>query len=183
MVKNCLIISLILVFFSACFFLDKSSLTDSQVTNYIKAYNAIKKVAPDMAKNMDGKNTNGLDEFKKFEKVIVQNGFKDFTEFVFTTQKIMVAFSMLQSDVYMDKMKELEGTGMDSFKDLMDNPNISSTDMEEIKKSLEKNKADFEKNKKIADGVLNFVSKQTDTKSLEVVKSHFKELEDCFKTY
>jgi len=162
--------------------MNKESLTDTQVTNYIKTYNAIKKVAPDMAKNMNN-NVNGLSEFKKFEKIIIENGFKDFTEFVFTTQKIMVAFSLLQNDVYMEKMKDLETSGMKNFEEMLNNPNLSDSDKEEINKTLEKNKTEFLKNKKIADSVLNFVSKQTDDKSLEVVRNHFKDLEDCFKTY
>lgn len=171
------------LFISGCFILNKSSLTDEQITNYIKTYNALKKVSPDLAQKMNNKTTDGLKEFKKFEKIVVENGFKDFTDFIFTTQKITIAFSILQSEVYMNKLKDLEKSGTDAFKDLLKSSNLSSEEMNNIKQTIEKNKSNFEKNKKIADGVLNFFSGRTDPKNLEAVRNRFKDLEKCFTQY
>ncbi|NPV02874.1 MAG: hypothetical protein HPY53_15990 [Brevinematales bacterium] len=149
-----------------------TKLNDDLVKKYIAAY----KVMQDKGVSSEGE---GVDD-KVLDEAAKQAGFKDLNDFMMVQASVLAAYSIIASQQYIDTMEEMQSPEYDKWKEIFDNPDIPEEQKAEAKKEMEKAKAEWEKNKKVAEPVMGFVSSLIDKDSAAVVKKYEKELGELF---
>ena len=190
---------LLILLLSGCFgFSGKTIvLTDALVKSFIKAQTELFKKGGELAgyakKAESGNIDSGKAGYDNFLKIIQKAGFKDLKEYLETAAKVGLVFSVVQSDIYVDKMnqlfedqKSLIGENSE-FRKMLNDPDIPEETKKEIRKSLKEAenqiagaKKEFDQNKEWADLVLNWAKKGVDEESAKIVLKHKDELEKMF---
>ncbi len=176
-------------------------LTDAQVLAYIKVYTELRKAGPSFLEkiNQDPENPlNGQAGFNDFEKIIKQNGLKDYQEFVILNAKIGALFSIMQGEQAMSMYENMTESGsamMDAgiagFQKIIDNPDMPEETKQSARESIEelrKGKNDINdnwaKNKPWADFVLDKTKKISGLivhdQDIQMVKKYEKEIMEAY---
>lgn len=186
----------------SCGVVDKGdSLTDEQVLNYIKVYKKMREAAPGMLEKINQNPDDsqaGKEGFNNFENIIKDGGLKDYPQFVMLNAKIGSIFSIMQATEGMDKFSNMNESSKNmldeviaEYQKIIDDPempeetkNSARQGIEELKKSKKELSENWEKNKFLADFVLNQVKKISglivDEADIEVVKHHEKEIMEAY---
>jgi len=178
-----------------CFFCACSppgpELTDDLVMRYIKAYNGIRKIAPDLARRMaaykgegePGLETAGQQGFDDLQKVVQDAGFRDMAEFVTVNAKIAWAFNYVQAVRAIDEFQQLHDNGLADFDRALADPEVP----EETKTALREGRArlatEFARNKSWADLTMRGVKLFSDDKARAVIERHREALEKAYVGY
>ena len=180
---------------------EKGTLTDELVLKYIKIYKNLREKAPSILENLNENGETaeaGKDGFSDFEDIIKDGGIKDFSEFVKLNAKIGAIFSILQATKGMDKAQDLQNSsskmmsdGEKFIQEQLNNPDVPEETKAELRKALEELKKgsqqldnSYNKNRKIAEFVMENVKKITGTivnkKDIEIVKKHETEIFEAY---
>ncbi len=162
-------------------------ITDEVVVKYIKAYNNLRKIAPELANRMSKYSGQGepdaaagLQGYAELEKAVQEAGFKDMPEFVQVNAKIAWAFNYLQAQRGMSRFQKMQDIGMQEFDKALANPDVPESTKAELRKAKEKAQADYAKNKKWADLTMSGVKLFSDEKTKAVIERHRKEIESAY---
>lgn len=169
----------------ACSFLKGPEITDQTVENYIKAYEGMKRVAPQFVSQMDQTGGDpatmqGNEGYQKIEAIIKESGFSSYAEFVQVNAKIAAHFSLLEGRGFADKMEQMHAIGTEEFDQALANPDLPPEARAELERARQEVLDNYARNKPYAEGVLKATEIATDEKTLEVLRRHQDRLRKVF---
>lgn len=167
-------------------------LTDELVVKYIAAQKALREQGADFVGYMtSGKGKEGQ---KKFEAIVQNSGFADYSEFLKVNARIAWAFGMAQGAAGMQSFDKQYDDGLKQFDEgiaELDRQLADGEVPEDTKKELRKARTqlvnakakvakNFQKNKKYAKAAMDKLAPLTNKEDSEVVLRHQNELMEVF---
>jgi len=167
---------LILLLVSCEFINNRNNITEKQLINYIKTYKELRTSAPELLESLNI-NPENYQKSKLLtndvEKMVVNQGFKSFSEFIVINAKVGIIFSLIQANKGIDNFKNLHENslemidqGIAEYQKLIDDPEIPEENKDDYKNAMQElmeSKNEITKNastdQKIADAVLDKAQK------------------------
>lgn len=168
-------------------------LTDDLVRKYIAAYPKLRAQGPAIADTKGNVNIKeGGTGFNTVDKIVREAGFRDFTEFMKVQTTIAAAMSIVECDLYVEKMMKaadaMGNTGAleGQFSGLLNNPDIPESTKAEVRKQIAasgdlavKEKEKFQKEYEKGKPMLNKAREIADPNSVAIVKRYHGELREA----
>jgi hypothetical protein len=170
---------------SGCFvseYLGSEKLTDKKIEQYVKAYAAIERIAPDLVVGSGDDNVpkGGHDKLAAIEAAVQSAGFKDYKQFSRTNAAVAWAVGQAQAAKFKGGLASEQTAALKELDAQLNDPNVSASTKARLEAERKRIEEDFTKKKRVAELATGVTGWFTDQESVAVVARHGKELQGIF---
>lgn len=179
---------LLFKFLGLCLFLSLSAcaqkINDQTIKNYIQAVQSIRKISPEISKQLQSPTFNLLDgqsHYQEINQTVQKAGFKDISEFIQVNNTIAIGFGQTQSKQFLGDVDKQMKQGLEQIDAQLKNPALPAQTRRQLEASKQSMIDHYTNSKKWADDVMNVMNKGVDPETAQLIQAHKQELSKLYQ--